>query len=229
MAREKNPLSLVLGSHRMSYVHIKQPSAFKDQAPKYSVTFIIPKNHPDVARIRAVIATCYDMVGKAKFGGTPATSPKLFNPLRDGDELFAEDPEKNAPYEGCYYLKATNGNQPRAFDEDGQEVLDLDEKIYSGAWARTEITCWAFNNESKGYGFWLESVKFVKHDEKLGGRTEATADAYDDEPTTAAPSTPRPAAPRAAAPKPAEPEKQWAVDADDVPIWSIDGINWFYE
>lgn len=231
MAKERNPLSLVLGAHTMSYVHMKTPSVFKDQAPKYSVTVLIKKNHPDVARIKAHKTVIYNEVGKAKFGGTPITSPKLFDPLRDGDELFAEDPEKYAAYEGCYYLKATNGNQPRAFDEDGQEIIDLDEKIYSGAVMRCEITGWAYNNESKGFGYWLESVKFVEHGEKLGGRTEATADAYDDDDADysqpSAPAGAKPAAPKPAAPK--APDRIWNEDADGTAIWSEDGgETWYY-
>lgn len=186
MKSETNPYKIVLGSHRVSYVTLKEPRAFDDDKdPQYSVTFLIPKDHPDVAKIKACIKAMYDANKESKFKGLPLTSPKLHNPLRDGDE-YADEKEaegKDAEaYRGCYFLKASSKSQPKAFDIDKQDILDLDE-VYSGCYCRGVIVGWAFNNETyrtKGFSFYLNSVMKIDEGDRLGGFT-ASADDYDDE------------------------------------------------
>ena len=186
MKSETNPYKIVLGSHRVSYVTLKEPRAFDDDKdPQYSVTFLIPKDHPDVAKIKACIKAMYDANKESKFKGLPLTSPKLHNPLRDGDE-YADEKEaegKDAEaYRGCYFLKASSKSQPKAFDIDKQDILDLDE-VYSGCYCRGVIVGWAFNNETyrtKGFGFYLNSVMKIDEGDRLGGFI-ASADDYDDE------------------------------------------------
>ena len=173
-----NPLKVVLGKHRVSYVHIKEPVAFEDSDPKYDTTFLIPKDSPDVPKIKAAIKAAYDANKESLFKGLPLTSPKLWSPLRDGDEWLEEHPDA-VEYEGVYFLKAASKSQPKAFDADKQEILDLDE-IYSGSYCRGVIVCYPFNNKSKGFGFYLNSVMKIEDGERLGG-FEASADDYDDE------------------------------------------------
>lgn len=175
---KQNPYKVVLCSHRVSYVHIKEPSAVEEgSTPLYSVVFLIPKDSPDVDRIKAVIKAVYDANKDSMFGGRPLTSPKLWNPLRDGDEVLEERPERKE-YEGVYYLKASSRKQPKAFDRDKQEILDLDE-VYSGCYCRGVLVCAPFNNKSAGFKFYLNSVMKTGEGERLGG-FEATADDYDD-------------------------------------------------
>lgn len=176
---EKNPLKVVLGKHRVSYVHLKEPSAFEDGGdPKYDTTYLIAKNSPDVAKIKAAIKAAYDANKESLFKGLPLTSSKLWNPLRDGDDWLEEHPEA-VEYADHYFLKASSKSQPKAFDADKNEIIDMDE-IYSGAYCRGVIVCYPFNNKSKGFGFYLNSVMFIEDGERLGG-FEASADDYEDE------------------------------------------------
>lgn len=224
-----NPLRLVLGKHRVTYVHVKEPKAFdEDSIPKYSATILIPYEHPDVAKIQAAIKAAYDANAQTLFKGMPMTSPKFWNPLRDGAEWLEEHPEATE-YEGHYFLKAASKSQPAVFDENGQDVIDLDELAYSGAYMRSVIQAYAFNNKSKGVGFFLNSLKFMEHGERLSGFS-ASADEYDDDdygtPAPKAPAAARPA-PKTAAPK--APERIFDEDADGNKIYSDDnGENWFY-
>lgn len=178
-AKVENPHKLVLGKHRVSYVHLKEPAQFEGEGDaKYSVTFLIPKNHPDVAKIKAAIKSMYEANKGGHFKGVPATSKNLWNPLRDGDEYMEEKPEA-VEYEGMYFLKAASKTQPPAFDSEKQDLLDLD-TIYSGCYCRGVIAGYAFSTKKKGYGFGLNSVMFIEDGERLAGFT-ATADDYDDE------------------------------------------------
>lgn len=179
MANEKNPLKVVTGTHRVSYVHIKEPSAFEDGAEKkYDCTFLIPKDHPDVQKIEAAIKAAYIANKESLFKGMAMTSPKFWDPLRDGDDWLAEHPEA-VEYEDHYFIKASSKSQPAVFDPDKQDIIDLDE-VYSGCYCRGVIVAYAFNNKSKGVGFFLNSLMKMKDGERLGG-FEADANDYDEE------------------------------------------------
>jgi hypothetical protein len=183
MATEKNPLKIVLSTHRLSYVHIKEPSSFEGEGDKkYDCTFLIPKNHPDVRKIKDAINSAYTANKESLFKGTPLKSPKMWNPLRDGDEWLEEHPEALV-YENHYFLKASSKIQPAVFDSDKQDLLTLDE-LYSGCYGRGVIVCYPFNNKAKGFGFYLNSIMKTKDGERLGG-FEASADDYDEDDYTA--------------------------------------------
>lgn len=178
-----NPFKLVLGKHRITYAHIKEPAKFKDDdgkegEAKYDVTFLIPKNHPDVQRIKDVVKAVYTANKESLFKGLPMTSKNFWNPLRDGEEWLEGHPEATE-YEGMYFLKASSKSQPAVFDADKQEIIDLDE-VYSGCYCRGVIAGWGFNKKSKGVSFFLNSLMKIEDGERLGGFT-ANVDDYDDE------------------------------------------------
>lgn len=178
MAIERNPLKVVLGKHRVTYVHIKEPTAFEDgEDKKYDCTFLIPKNHPDVLKVKEAIKAAYSSNKESMFKGLPVTSPKLWNPLRDGNEWLEEHPDAKE-YKDMFFIKAATKSQPAVFDADKQDILDLDE-VYSGCYCRGVIVCFPFNNKSKGFGFYLNSLMKIDEGERLGGFS-ASADDYED-------------------------------------------------
>lgn len=180
MVTEKaSPLKVVLGMHRVSYVHVKEPASFEDGDKKYDVTFLIAKDHPDVRKIKDAINSAYVANKESMFKGLPIKSPKMWNPLRDGDEWLEDHPEA-VEYENVYFLKAASKSQPAVFDADKQDLLDLDE-VYSGCYCRGVIVCYPFNNKSKGFAFFLNSLMKMEDGERIGGFS-ANADDYDDEP-----------------------------------------------
>lgn len=176
---KENPFKIVTGAHRLSYVHIKEPASFEEGGEKkYDCTFLIPKDHPDVQKIKSVIKAAYEANKERLFKGLPLSSKSLWNPLRDGDEWLEEHPEATE-YANCYFLKASSKIQPCVFSKDKQEIFDLDE-VYSGCYCRGVILCYPFNNKSKGFGFYLNSLMKIKDGERLGGFA-VSADDYDDD------------------------------------------------
>lgn len=177
MPTEKNPLQVVTGPVRLSYVHVFEPHSNQaDQDPKYSLTMLIPKSDTKtIADIKAAQKLALEN-GKAKtFGGSIPKNWK--NTLHDGDE--EADLEKNPEYEGHYYMAVNSKNQPGLVDRKLNPVMDKAE-IYSGCWARVQIGAFAFNNQGgKGVSFGLNHVMKWADDEMFGGRMRAE-DAFGD-------------------------------------------------
>ena len=97
-------VKIMLRNVRLSYEHVFTPSAFDEgQTPKYSATFIIPKEHADLDRVKAA----FHAAGADKYPNSfkSAEWPKGFTcSLKDADtqtdsmgELLAE---KNPAYAG---------------------------------------------------------------------------------------------------------------------------------
>jgi hypothetical protein len=182
--KKENPFSLMTGTHRLSYVHVAAPAHFEGEStPKYDVTLLIEKDHPDVDRIRNVIKAVYLANKESIFKGAKLISPSLKYPLRDGDEKFAEKPDAKE-YEGCYYLRATAKNQPSLLHRVAGKVklLTDPEDIYSGCYARAKITGFAYNFQgmSKGISFFLDGLLKVKGGERFG-RIEVTPEDFEDD------------------------------------------------
>lgn len=250
---------IVTSTHRLSYVHLDKPYAFKndngeDGKANYTATLLIPKEHPDVARLTEIMRGVHASEATGKFKGLPFTSTKLWNPLRDGDEeadvqiAKGKKEELWQHYRGCYFLKISSSGEypaPVVLDADRNEVLDVRAEVYSGSYGRADLSCKAFNNKQIGFGFYINSVMKTKDGERLGG-LEVDLNAYDEEvdysdanATRKAPVTARlPVAPPArvappAAPSrpiaPARPPIMWEKDEDDADIYSEDGgVTWAY-
>lgn len=238
---------LITSTHLLVYVYVKTARTPQDGKgePKYEATIVIPKDHPDVERIDNAIAEVYEAEKNGKFKGMPLTSKNFNNPLRDGDDYIADNPDKApAEYAGCYFMKASSTSQPKLWAADGSEIFDIEEEMYSGVFGRCDITLWPYDNQSKGITCFLNGIKKTKDGPRLAGAT-ATVEAFDEEEDyTEARKTPparggarqtpparggatRPAAPK---PKPApkKPTREWAQDEDGNDIYSEDGENWFY-
>ena len=83
------PTKVITGVNtRWSYVNIWDPKSINGDAPKYSVSLIIPKSDTAIiAKIKAAIETAYEE-GQSKLKGNGKSVPALSalkTPLRDGD------------------------------------------------------------------------------------------------------------------------------------------------
>lgn len=244
MAQEKNPYRFTLQEHRLSYVTLKTPKAFEEgDTPKYGVTVLIPKDHPDADKVLNKLQECYDE-NKSKHFKTMAMNHKNFwYPLRDGDEFADEQEAKGKDgeaYRGCYYIKAASLNQVPVYDENGEDVLELDE-VKSGDYGRISMTLWPYSKKGVGITVYLNSAKKTADGEPLGS-AGASHDEYDEEDEAPAPKKKTPPARTAPSASPARPAAakaaprpapkiavQWAEDQDGNPILSRDGgVNWEY-
>lgn len=176
--KQKNPVlgKVILDKNtRWSYVNVWEPKAIAEGAvAKYSVSLIIPKNSPDVARIKAAIKEVYD-ASFSKLKGNSKSAPALEilkTPLRDGDLERPDD----AAYANSYFINANSKDQPGIVDAARNHIIDRSE-VYSGVRGRASITFYAFNNAgNKGIACNLNNLQKWFDDTPLGSRATAESD-----------------------------------------------------
>lgn len=180
---KKNPLKVVTGKVRLSYVHLFEPytSDPEKNEPKYSTVILVPKSDKvTIAALRKAQQEALE-AGKAKFGGKIPKDWK--DTIHDGDE--EADLDDNPEYAGHWYLTVSSNAKypPGLIDRAKRPILDATE-LYSGCYARVSAVAFAFNTSgNKGVSFGLRNVQFLADGEPLGGvsRAEDDFDDLDDE------------------------------------------------
>lgn len=177
---------IMLRNVRLSYEHIFKPSAFDEsQSAKYSGTFIITKDHPDVPALRKALLAA----GQEKFPAafTSAAWPKGYTcALKDGDtdtnasgELLSD---ANPEYKGCYVLRADSTRRPLVIDRQKAAVTEDDGVIYSGCYVNASLAAagYEFAKVKKGVKCYLNGVQFVADGERFGVDAMNDFDALDE-------------------------------------------------
>ena len=174
---------IMLHNVRLSYEHIFKASAFDEtQDAKYSATFIIPKDHPELPAVKKAYMEAGKETFASDFGGTGW--PKGYTcSLKDADkdvdsngELLAE---KNPAYAGCYVLEANSTRRPVVINRNKAAIAEEDGIIYSGCYVNASLAAagYTFGKVKKGVKCYLNGVQFVKDGERFG--TDASSD-FDD-------------------------------------------------
>lgn len=179
---------VMLRNVRLSYEHIFQPSALDDsQEPKFSATFIIPKDHPEIAAIKRALyeagAEKYPNAFKGQGWPTGYTCP-----LKDGDTDVNGNGErlceKNPEYAGAYVLKASAAasRRPVTVGRKKEAITEADGIIYSGCHVNASIAFagYEFGKVKKGVTCYLNGVQFVADGERFGSDASSDFDALDD-------------------------------------------------
>lgn len=177
---------IMLRNVRLSYEHIFTPSAFDDsQTAKYSATFIIPKDHPDVGNVKRAMFEA----GQEKYASAFGSNgwPKGFTcSLKDADvetnSLGEVLSEKNPAYRGCYILEANSTRRPLVVDRRKAAITEDDGIIYSGCYVNASLAAasYEYGKVKKGVKCYLNGVQFVKDGERFGADASDDFDALDE-------------------------------------------------
>lgn len=179
-------IKVKLRNVRLSYEHIFTPTAFDDKSePKYSATFIIPKDHADLPALKRAMFEA----GKESFAAdfnTPGVWPRGFTcSLKDADkdtndngELLAD---KNEAYKGCYILEANSARRPLTIGRKKEAITEEDGIIYSGCYVNASLGAagYTYGKVKKGVKCYLNGVQFVKDGERFGADASDDFDALD--------------------------------------------------
>lgn len=169
-------LKVVTNEVRLSYASLIEPRIEEGKDPQYETSVLIPKSDKEmVDGIKAVITKAGDEL-KSKFRKDPKSkSAKM--PLHDGDEDRPEDPA----YAGHYFLSARTKRKPQIINRK-RELLDTEDDVYSGMYARVSINFFPFvhSSGSFGVGVGLNSVLKERDGERLAGASSAFDDFGDE-------------------------------------------------
>lgn len=177
---------IMLRNVRLSYEHIFTPSKFDEsQEAKYSATFIIPKDHPDLALVKRAMFEAGQETFASEFSGGSGWPRGFTCSLKDADkdtnsmgEILAE---KNPAYVGCYILEANSTRRPVALDRRKAAVTEEDGIIYSGCYVNASLAAagYTYGKVKRGVKCYLNGVQFVKDGERFGTDASSDFDALD--------------------------------------------------
>jgi hypothetical protein len=179
---------VILRNVRLSYEHIFTPVKFDDnqEVAKYSATFIIPKDHPDLPALKRALFEAGQEEFPADF--KPGSWPKGYTcGLKDADkdtdsngEILAE---KNPAYKGSYIIEANSVNRPVTVNRKKAAVTEADGVIYAGCYVNASlgIAGYTYGKVKKGVKAYLNAVQFVADGERFGSDALSDFDDLDGE------------------------------------------------
>jgi hypothetical protein len=184
---------VILRNVRLSYEHIFTPTKFDEnqETAKYSATFIIPKDQPDLPVIKRALFEAGQEEFPADF--RPGNWPKGYTcGLKDADvetdnngDVFSV---KTPAYKGCYIIEANTVQRPLVVNRNKSAVTEADGIIYSGCYVNASlgIAGYTYGKVKKGVKAYLNGVQFVADSERFGSdalsdfdELDAAGDDYD--------------------------------------------------
>ena len=146
---------------------------------KFSVVAIIPKDHPQLAEIKAEMT-------KAAEGKWGAKTADTLKQLAAGDRLCLHDGDAKSDkpgYAGNLFINASNELRPLVIGPQREPLVAADGKPYSGSYGNIIIDFWAQDNQfGKRVNASLMGVQHVRDGERLSGGGVAAADDFEEIP-----------------------------------------------
>lgn len=168
-------MKLILKNVRIAFAHgLFEARQVNGQGDfKFSPSFLIPKDHPQVKEINAAIIA----VAKEKWLDKAAAAYKA---LKAQDRLALHDgdiKDNYAGFEGNYYISASTKTAPVIVDRNPAVVLTAESgKPYSGSYVNVSLDFWAQDNQyGKRINAALLGVQFAQDGDRLGGGAVGSA------------------------------------------------------
>lgn len=179
---QNDPLKVLTGEVRLSYVHLTTPYANPNQPnaePKYSVTLLIPKtDFATKADIDAAIEAAAAEAMNKKWGGF--RPPQLKVPIHDGDGVRQDGTPYGEECRGHWVMTASTKPMPQVVDQSNIRVQLAPQDIYSGMFGRVTVRFFGYSNSgNKGIGCGLGNVMKTRDGEPLSGGASAESDFKD--------------------------------------------------
>ena len=145
---------------------------------KYSASLIMAPDHPDVAKLKALIIS----IAKAKWADK---SEVILKGLKAQDKLCLHDGDTKATYAGFagnLFVSANSDNRPSVFDRTKAPLAESDGKPYAGCYVNASIDVWAQDSTQWGkrVNAQLRGVQFVRDGDAFAAGTAASEDEFED-------------------------------------------------
>lgn len=163
---------------RISFPNLFTATSFQpDQRKKYSASFIIAKDDPQLEKVKAEIMAA----AKAKWGAKATDILKSLQAqnkvcLRDG----AEKADMDGFGDGVMFFGASTDARPGVFDRDRTPLTADDGRPYAGCYVNAMVEFWAQDNQyGKRVNAQLKGVQFNADGPPFGaGGVPATSDDF---------------------------------------------------
>lgn len=146
--------------------------------PAYSMTFLLPPDHPVLAELEAA----EEAVANAKWG---QKAPAILKAIRAAGKGVIKDGDLKAQwagFEGNKFVSTRSETRPNVFNRDGSQLVASDGVVYSGCYVHGTIEVWAQDNQyGKRINAQITGVMFSRDGDSFGGgATPADADDFAD-------------------------------------------------
>ena len=164
---------MILKNVRADFLSIFAARQYKGQGtPKYSVTVIVPRDHPQLNELQAGMVEA----AAAKWG---AKAQETLAALKAGDRLAVHDGDAKQgreEYKGKLFVNASN-DRPFLILGSGPDgrgpVSETDGKFYNGCRVNIGLSFWAQDNDfGRRINCTLTGIQFAGDDERIKGGTQ---------------------------------------------------------
>ena len=134
--------------------------------PAFSLTAIIPKDHP----VHDEIAAAEEEVAKQKWGAKASAILKAIRAAGKGVIKDGDNKAEYAGFEGNDFVSMRSEKRPNVFHKDGSQLTEADGVVYSGCYGHCMIEVWAQDNSyGKRINAQLTGVMFSRDGDSFGG------------------------------------------------------------
>ncbi len=179
MTTKQEDFVIMLSNVRVAFPHFWTAQQVNGQGKAaYSGNFIMPPDHPDVARIREAITAAANAKWKEK-------APAQLAALIAADKVCLHSGELKAQYEGFtgnLFLSARGYTPPLVIGQDptAGPLLESGGKPYSGCFVNAQVAIWAqHNNYGPRVNAQLRGVQFLRDGPAFAGGAVSQADDFE--------------------------------------------------
>ena len=171
---------ILLKDVRLAFPSLFEPTTVNGEGkPRYSATFILPAEHPQLDEIRKKIEAVAREKWKDKAASTLTSLYKTGKvALHDGDEKAQYD-----GFAGNFFITASaqENAAPTVIDRDRSPLTQRSGRPYAGCYVNASVEFWAQDNAyGKRINAQLRGVQFYKDGDSFSAGRPASSDEFED-------------------------------------------------
>lgn len=171
---------ILLKDVRLAFPNLFEPTTVNGEGkPRYSATFILPAEHPQLDEIRKKIEAVAREKWKDKAAGILTSLYKTGKvALHDGDEKAQYD-----GFAGNLFISASaqENAAPTVIDRDRSPLTQRSDRPYPGCYVNASLEFWAQDNAyGKRINAQLRGVQFLRDGDSFSAGRPASSDEFED-------------------------------------------------
>lgn len=164
----------------LAFPNLFEPTTFNGEGkPRYSATFILPADHPQLEEVRKKIEAVAREKWKDKAASTLTSLYKTGKvALHDGDEKAQYD-----GFAGNFFINASaqENAAPTVIDRDRSPLTQRSGRPYAGCYVNASLEFWAQDNAyGKRVNAQLRGVQFLRDGDSFSAGRPASSDEFED-------------------------------------------------